>query len=125
MKKWAEPKGYLNRQGVYFIAIYHDDPNVTDEDKRRISVGITVPEGTIGSGKINIMKIPAGKYAVAHYVINQGEYQESWDKVYCEWLPESGYEPDDRPCFEIYLNDPKSHPEGKHIVDICVPIKKV
>ncbi|MBU0570267.1 AraC family transcriptional regulator [Patescibacteria group bacterium] len=124
VRKWAEPKGLLGRQGTYFIAVYHDCLEITGEEKRRISVGITVPEGTKGSGKINTMKIPAGKYAIAHLVIDQGEYQESWDKVYCEWLPESGYEPDDRPCFEIYLNDPKTHPEGKHIVDICVPISK-
>jgi len=124
VRKWAEPKGLLDRQGIYFMAVYHDDPKITDEAKRKISVGITVPEGTKGSGKVNTMKISAGKYAIAHYTIDRGEYQESWDKVYCEWLPESGYEPDDRSCFEIYLNDPKTHPENKHIVDICVPIKK-
>jgi len=27
-------------------------------------------------------------------------------------------------CYELYLNDPKQHPEKKHIVDICEPIKK-
>ena len=27
------------------------------------------------------------------------------------------------PCFEICHNDPKEHPEHKHIVDICVPVK--
>ena len=41
------------------------------------------------------------------------------------WLPESGYEPDDRPCFEICHNDPKEHPEGKFVVDLCVPLKPV
>ncbi len=60
VRKWAEPKGFLNRQGIYFMAVYHDCLKITDENKRRISVGITVPKGTKASGNINIMKIPAG-----------------------------------------------------------------
>jgi AraC family transcriptional regulator len=38
-------------------------------------------------------------------------------------MPESGYQPDDRPPFELYLNDPKEHPEGKFVVDIYIPVK--
>ena len=33
------------------------------------------------------------------------------------------YQPDDRLCYEINHNDPKQHPEGKHVVDICVPVR--
>jgi AraC family transcriptional regulator len=40
-----------------------------------------------------------------------------------EWLPESGYQPDDRPAYELYHNDPKTHPQGKFIIDICMPVK--
>jgi AraC family transcriptional regulator len=39
------------------------------------------------------------------------------------WLPQSGYQCDDKPCYELYLNDPKQHPEGRCIVDICVPVR--
>lgn len=38
-------------------------------------------------------------------------------------LPESGYQPDDGPCYERYHNNPEEHPEHKHIIDICVPVK--
>jgi AraC family transcriptional regulator len=39
------------------------------------------------------------------------------------WFPESGYQPGDGVCFESYLNNPEEHPEGKHIVEICIPVK--
>ena len=52
------------------------------------------------------------------------QYEESWKSLYDEWIPESEYQWDERPCFEVYLNDPKDHPEGKHIVDIYVPVKQ-
>ena len=74
-------------------------------------------------GEIGKAKIPAGKYAVAHFEITPDQYQDAWNAVYGGWLPESGYQPEDGPCYELYLNDPKEHPEGKHIVDICVPVK--
>jgi AraC family transcriptional regulator len=74
-------------------------------------------------GEIGKTVIPAGKNAIAHFEINPSQYAEIWNAVYGVWLPESGYQPDDRPCFEIYLNDPRNHPEGKSIVDIYVPVK--
>ena len=32
-------------------------------------------------------------------------------------------QPDDRPAFEMCLNNPKDHHEHKHIVEIYVPVK--
>jgi len=26
-------------------------------------------------------------------------------------------------CYEVYLNDPKDHPQGKFIIEICEPIR--
>ena len=40
-----------------------------------------------------------------------------------DWLPDSGYQPDDRLCFEDYLNDPGEDAKGTHIFDICIPVK--
>lgn len=36
--------------------------------------------------------------------IDQAQYREAWDYMYKTWLPESGYQPDDRPPVEVYLN---------------------
>ncbi|MBN2395127.1 MAG: GyrI-like domain-containing protein [Candidatus Atribacteria bacterium] len=47
----------------------------------------------------------------------------AWNAVFGGWLPESGYQPDDGPCYEFYHNNPEEHTEHKHIIDICVPVK--
>lgn len=39
------------------------------------------------------------------------------------WLPSSGYQPDDRHCSELMLNDPAMHPEHKHIFEIWEPVR--
>jgi DNA gyrase inhibitor GyrI len=38
-------------------------------------------------------------------------------------LPRGGFTPDERPCFEMYLNDPSTHPLGLHDVEIWVAVK--
>jgi AraC family transcriptional regulator len=70
------------------------------------------------------MTIPAGPYAIARFELSgSDQYENAWNTVMGGWLPESGYQPDDRVCFEIYQNNPKEHPDGLHLVDICIPVK--
>jgi AraC family transcriptional regulator len=103
---WAGPRGLLQGHKP-IIAIYHDNPEITPENKQRISICLEVPESTEVSGEIGKMKIPAGEYAYARFELENGQFMAAWDMVYNGWLSESGYQPDDRPCFEIYYNDPK------------------
>ena len=120
---WAGPRGLLHFPETKVMTMYHDNPDITDESRLRTDACITVPEDTQVEGEIGKTKIPAGKYAVAHFEITPDQYQDAWNAVYGGWLPESGYQPEDGPCYELYLNDPKQHPEGKHVVNICVPVK--
>jgi AraC family transcriptional regulator len=121
--KWAGARDLLRFPETRVLAVYHDNPDVTDESRLRTSVCITVPEDTQVEGEVGMMKIPGGKYAVGHFEIDETEFEAAWNALYGGWLPDSGYQPDDRPSFEMCLNDPKEHPQHKHIVDICVPVK--
>ncbi|MHC4119630.1 MAG: AraC family transcriptional regulator [Planctomycetota bacterium] len=120
---WAGPRGLIRPPETKFMSIYYDDPDITDQAKLRVDVCITVPEGTPVDGEIGRTTVPGGKYAVGHFELLPNEYEDAWNAIMGGWLPESGYQCDDRPCFESYLNDPKEHPEGKCIVDINVPVK--
>jgi AraC family transcriptional regulator len=120
---WAGPRGLLNFPETKMLTVYHDDPNITDPNKLRISVGISVPKDTPAEGEIGKMTIPAGEYAVARFEIVQEDYTDAWNAVYGGWFPESGYQPADGPCYELYLNNPEEHPEKKHIFDIVIPVK--
>ncbi|MBN2403692.1 MAG: AraC family transcriptional regulator [Spirochaetes bacterium] len=119
--KWAKARD-LCKPGIKVLCIYHDDPDITDTDRFRTSVGLTVPENTEVSGEIGKMMIPGGKFAIARFKLAKDEYKIAWKSLYSEWLPESGYQPDDRPCFEDYLSNPEDDPEHKALVDICIPV---
>lgn len=123
LMKWAGPRGLMSSPDTKILAIYHDDPNITEAAKLRTSVCVSVPADMPVEGEIGKMAIPAGKYAVARFEISPEEYADAWNAVFGGWLPESGYQPADGPCYELFLNNPDEHPEKKHIFDICVPVK--
>ena len=122
LMKWAGPRNLLRFPETQCLCVYHDNPEITAEDKLRTDVCITVPEGTPVEGEIGTTTVAAGKYAMARFEIDAEQYGDAWTAVYGGWLPDSGYQPADGPCFELCLNNPKEHPEGKHIVDICIPV---
>jgi len=123
LMRWAGPRGLLRFPETRIMSIYHDDPKITDEDKLRTDCCITVPEDTEVDGEIGKAVMPAGLTAMARFELASDEYPQAWNFVFGQWLPQSGYQPDDRPCYELYHNNPDEHPQGKCIVSICVPVK--
>lgn len=121
--KWAGPRGLVKFPETKMLSVYYDDPKITDESKLRMDVCISISENTEVGGEIGKTTIAEGKYAVGRFEIKADEYGAAWNSMMGEWLPDSGYVPDDSPCFEMYQNDPKQHPQGLHIIDICVPVK--
>ena len=123
LMRWAGPRGLLRFPETVVLAVYHDDPDVTNQDKLRVSACITVPEDAAVDGEVGKMTVPGGKFAVARFELSPDQYGDAWDFVFGKWLPESGYQPDDRLCYELYHGGPGEQPEGKHVVDICIPVK--
>ncbi|MEI4716526.1 GyrI-like domain-containing protein [Bacillus cereus] len=121
---YAAKQNYHVFDDTKVLTIYHDYHEFTKEYHLRTSLCVTISdESTVETNDVGIMVIPSGKYAVGHFEICQDEYKGAWDFLYGEWLPNSGYKPRDSYPFEVYRNDPKQHPENKHIVDIYVPIE--
>jgi AraC family transcriptional regulator len=85
---------------------------------REVLSGDDVPLG------MEVLEIPSGLYAVFHYIGRPSDASEFFYNIYFKWLPESGYERDDRPHFEVlgekYKNDDPSSEE-----DVYVPIRSV
>jgi len=49
--------------------------------------------------------------------------EEAWQTVFASWLPGSGYQPDDRPCYELYHGDPTVEGKtGAFRCDLCLPV---
>lgn len=110
------------------LTLYHDNPEITEDQHRRTSLCITIPQNAVetvqnGDSDIEVMTIPAGRYAIGHFEIFQTEYAAAWDYMFGEWLPRSGFLPRGFPAFEVYLSAPDPDPRKKHLVDIYLPIE--
>lgn len=119
---WAGPKGLLSNGDFQTAIVYHDDVNVADKSKLRTSVCLTAEANTHVGGEIGKMVLEKGKYVVARFTVKADEFQQAWDWLMGKWFPTSGYQPDDRPCFELYPEEPEN---GVFTVDICVPVRRL
>ena len=119
---WAGPRGVFEDPGALVLGVYLDDPEATPADQLRSRACVTVPPGTTGEGDVGTMTLPGGLFAVGHFEIDPSEYGAAWSEVY-HYIPQSGHVPDERMCYEVYLNDPATHPEGRHVVDIYEPVR--
>lgn len=119
---WAGAKGLMEQPDLKVLAVYHDDPDLTEDEKLRTSVCISVPEDTKVEGEVGKMEIKGGKYAVGRFKVSSQQFEQAWGWLMGTWLPQSSYVPDDGVCFESY---PKQEKSEIFTVDICVPVKPV
>ena len=124
LMQFAGPRGLLNSPDAKTMTVYHDDPSVTEIGKVRQSACLIVNREVKVEGEIGKMTIPAGKYAVAGFEIEESQFEQAWNTM-CVWLTESGYEPGDGYSYELYHNDHSKHTEQKFIFDICIPVKSL
>ena len=119
---WADARGLVNEDS-WILSIYHDNPGITDDDKLRVSACVSVPAETSAEGDIGRMSLDGGSCAIARFELGDQDYGAAWFAVSCGWMPDSGYEPDDRLPFERYPVSAFTTSTGAEVVDICIPVR--
>ncbi len=117
---YGEKNGFLH-SGTKWYAIYHDYGGLTEEVRLRVSIGMSIREDIRCQEEFGSTELAGGRYAVGSFLLDNDEYQGAWNYMISKWLPESGYMPDDRLCFECY--PPQEEEEGsRRLVEIFIPI---
>jgi len=122
--EWRKQSGLspVNTAKTYGLA--YDDPSVTAPEKFRFDIcGLVkseVPENDFGV--INKV-IPAGRCAVIRHLGSHDAIAEKVCYLYSQWIPESGEQLRDFPCFFHYLNLFPQVDECDLITDIYLPIE--
>jgi AraC family transcriptional regulator len=120
---WAQPLGFVTPTRVT-LGISYDNPRATPPEKCRYDACIVVPLDFSPEPKMNVREIPGGKYAVTEYVGTAADIIVAWNQLLSIWLPSSGYQMDNRDCFELYRgNSYVDKDAGIFKCDICVPVK--
>ncbi|MDU1892165.1 MAG: AraC family transcriptional regulator [Dysgonomonas sp.] len=113
----------LYSAGIEHIAIYHNDPKITEAEKLRTDICLTIHKPVEAKGDIGIKEINGGKYAVFLYTGSYDKLGMVYDTIYGIWLPESGYQVRMEPGFEKYVNNPENTDPEKLKTEIYVPIE--
>ena len=119
---WAMGAGCMGPR-TRVLGVYHDDPSEVPEAELRADVGIAVEPGTTTSAPIRPVEVPGGRHAILHFKGAYAELHGAYQWFFGTWLPQSGYEPDDFPCVEEYLTNPREVAPGDNITEIHIPLK--
>ncbi|MDT3429234.1 AraC family transcriptional regulator [Paenibacillus forsythiae] len=130
-KAWGKLGVWAGKNNLFppehiFIGISFDDPSTTDEYACRYDACVTIK----GDFKrdvdpdIKYKTLYGGLYALYPFYDKIEQFAIVYQLVYGQWLPNSEYDPDDKPCLEFCMNNPSDDPEGKAKIDLYIPIRK-
>lgn len=119
---WAKEKQLFPRENLKMISVYHDSFKVTAADKVRIHACMLLDEKIEKQeGEVFPETLEAGKFIVGSGEVALADFEQSWVSLFL-WMKENGYSTRQAFPFEIYHSNFKEHPEGKMVVDFCIPI---
>lgn len=104
-------------------ALCHDNPMVTPIDKCRYDACIEVDDSIDIATPFTKSSLPAGRYAVAHFKGDGDKVSHFYMELYSNWLPDSGFEPDNYPPVAHYLND--SRVDGYVEMDVFIKVSQL
>lgn len=108
---------------VICMQVYDDLKSFTPDTLFDKWAAVEVSEWDAIPARMETYTLPGGMYAVFLYQGNPADFAPFFRYVFFEWLPQSAYEVDDRPHFDVLgakykNNDPTSEEE------IWVPIRQ-
>jgi len=118
---WAAPRGLLG-PATRSIGIYYDDPQTIPHKDLRSDAGIVITDAVAPDGEMRLIEIPP---LLCASVVHKGPYAElerPYRYLFREWLPKSGRDPANHPCFEEYLNNPRELPPSEWKTRIYLPV---
>jgi AraC family transcriptional regulator len=119
---WAAPRGLVG-PASRSIGIYYNDPESVPLKELRSDAGLVVEQEVAADGDLRTVEMPA---LLCASVVHKGPYAElerPYRFLFREWLPKSGHEAADYPCFEEYLNDPRSVPPSEWLTRVHLPVR--
>lgn len=127
---WAFSRGVI-RSGTRLFGIPMDDPEITNESKCRYFASLSSDDRYLPlepDAPVEWMHLDKGWYAVFLFKGEPSEIPLLYRYVYGVWLPESGYQPDNRPSLEEYsLNNLRPGSPSQTILEysLLLPIRSL
>ena len=120
---WAGRAGLLGPDTRTF-ALCHDDPDTTPPEELRYDGCVIVGPDVQGGDGVAVQEVAGGRYAVATHRGSYAKLAGTYGGLIEAWIPAKGLEvAEERPCVEIYRNNPQRTPEDELLTDVHIPIR--
>ena len=122
---WCDANGLMTPRPTMY-GISQDSPKITAPDKCRYDACVPVAAGfqPQPNAEIGVETVAGGRYACARFTGTAAEIHAAWMRFIGQWIPDSGYQCDNRPTLELYepefTVDPKT---GAFSCLLCMPVR--
>ena len=113
----------LSWRDSQLIGLSWDNYETTPIEQVRFDLGFVVPARTAGGGEVSIQTLPAMATVDVHCVGSLARIAAAWDYLYDEWLPSSGFEPDELPGIKRFHRQPAELGWDRYDLDCCIAIR--
>lgn len=114
-------RGQARGPGEKLVAVYLDNAAATPPADLHALAGVA--SAMAADPPLKEALIEAGEYAVLRHAGPYAGLGGAYEWLFGEWLPRSGRQPDDRPCYEIYLNTPADAAPDDLVTEIHLPLR--
>jgi AraC family transcriptional regulator len=120
---WCAQRGLLQPQRLV-LGIGQDSPDLTAPEKCRYDACIEVDPDFRPDGEVGVQTVPGARYACARFTGTALDIHAAWHSMFGEWLPDSGWQADNRPCLEIYDHGTAVDAQtGRFTCLLCMPLR--
>lgn len=107
-----------------YFGLFHDNPEITSEEKLRCDAAILAPEGVKEKGEVTRQTLKGGNYAIFTHLGSHDLLEATFNRVFLKWLPTSQQTFDEkRPCFCEHFNLDYSYTQPEKLVTkIYIPL---
>lgn len=121
--QWCAQRG-LMETAREMIGISRDNPEITPASRLRYDCCVPVDDDFRSEGEVGVQRFAGGRYACAPFKGTTADIHPAWMKMYGDWLPQSGWQADDKPGIELYEEDFEMDPKsGVFSCLLCVPVR--
>ncbi|WP_342345768.1 GyrI-like domain-containing protein [Shewanella dokdonensis] len=122
---WRKQTGLSPIESSETFGIPYSDPDTVAPEAFRLDICGTISQTAIPSNPFGVIAgtIPGGRCAVARHYGSHDNIRDTVYQLYREWLPNSGEELRDYPCFFHWINFIHDVDERELLTDVYLPIK--
>lgn len=118
IKGLSEPVPFTTVMGIVW-----DYVAITDDSKCRYDACVALPKGYRIPAGAHTQVLEGGKFAVYSCTVENFNFYHHWNVFLTQWLPQSGYELDNRPSLEVFTNLSSAMEKGTFSMEIWMPVQ--